>query len=109
MQDGQPGGTKGSSRAPNHHTDSPHPHAFHVTTTVSSLDKKITSSADAQIDSRCTRLLIDRSFAKKLGLAIQSLALPLEVKGCNNTVLDHIDGKVDVRLRIGNHEEARTL
>ena len=86
-----------------------HPHAFHVTTTVTSLDKRITSSADAQIDSGCTRSLIDRSFAKKLGLTVQSLALPLEVEGCNNTILDHIDGKVEVRLRIGDHEEARTL
>ena len=55
------------------------------------------------------RSLINHSFAKKLGLTIQSLALPLEVEGCNNTIFDHIEGRVDVGLKIGNHEEAMTL
>ena len=63
----------------------------------------------AQVDSGCTRSMIDRSYAKRNGLNIQPLAIPLEVEGCNSTVLDRVDGKVEACLVIGGHVETITL
>ena len=53
--------------------------------------------------------MIDRSYAKKNGLNVQPLAIPLEVEGCNSTILDHVDGRVEACLTIGEHVETITL
>ena len=53
--------------------------------------------------------MIDRSYARRKGLNIQPLAIPLEVEGCNSTILDHVDGKVEACLVIGEHVETITL
>lgn len=42
------------------------------------------------------------------GLPIKTLALPLDVEGHNNMVLDCINCNVDIRSMIGGHEEAIT-
>ena len=78
---------------------------FYTPVTLLSLDGRIKDTTTAQIDSGSTHSLIDRQFAKRLGLHITPLALPLEVEGCNKTIVDHIDGHVEVGLRINDHCE----
>ena len=82
------------------------PNAFHLPASIRMAEG--TLQVSAQVDSGCTRSMIDRSFAKKNGLNIQPLAIPLEVEGCNSTILDHVDGKVEACLIIGGHVETIT-
>ena len=83
------------------------PNAFHLPALIKTAQE--TLQVSAQVDSGCTRSMIDRSYAKRNGLNIQPLAIPLEVEGCNSTVLDHVDGKVEACLAIGGHVETVTL
>ena len=83
------------------------PNAFHLPATIRTA--KGTLQVSAQVDSGCTRSMIDRSYTKGSGLNIQPLAIPLEVEGCNSTILDHVDGKVEACLVIGEHVETITL
>ena len=53
--------------------------------------------------------MIDSSFAKASGLTIQPLRSPLQVEGCNHTVLNQVDGRVQLWLHIGPHLETITL
>ena len=86
-----------------------HSKGFYTPITLLSLDGRIKDTTTAQIDSRSTRSLIGRQFAKRLGLHIAPLTLPLEVEGCNKTIVDHIDGRVEVRLGINDHRKRMTL
>ena len=54
-------------------------------------------------------VMISRSFAQASGLTIQPLKNRLQVEGCNHTILDQVDGKVQFRLHIGHHAETITL
>ena len=83
------------------------PNAFHLSALIKTAKEMLQVSA--QVDSGCTRSMIDRSYAKGSGLSIQPLAIPLEVEGCNSTILDHVDGKVEACLAIGEHVETITL
>ena len=85
------------------------PDAFHVH--VQLFDEKSSKPipAIAQIDSGCTRSMINRSFATASGLTILPLRNPLQVEGCNHTVLDQVDGRVQLRLHVGHHAETITL
>ena len=85
------------------------PNAFHVFVQLYDKDATNPVPAVAQIDSGCTRSMINRSFAKAAGLTIQPLKRPLEVEGCNHTLLDHVDGRVQLQLSIGHHKEIITL
>ena len=69
------------------------PNAFHLPASIRMAEG--TLQVSAQVDSGCTRSMIVHSFAKGNGLNIQPLAIPLEVEGCNSTILDHVDGKVE--------------
>ena len=42
-------------------------------------------------------------------MTIQPLEKPLKVEGCNHTLLDHVDGRVQLQLSIGHHKEIITL
>ena len=53
--------------------------------------------------------MINRSFAKASGLTIQPIKNPLQVEGCNHTILDQVDGRVQLQLRISHHKETITL
>ena len=53
--------------------------------------------------------MINRSFAKASGLTILPLKNPLQVEGCNHTVLDQVDGRVQIQLHVGHHAENITL
>ena len=64
------------------------PNAFHLPASIKTTNG--TLAVSAQVDSGCTRSMIDHSYAKGSGLNIQPLAIPLEVEGCNSTVLDHV-------------------
>lgn len=86
-----------------------HSKAFYVTMTITSLDRKIHQTITVQIDSGSTHSLIDCQFANKLGLHVVPLALPLEVKGCNKTTVNHIDGRVEAHLSINGHQKWMTL
>ena len=81
--------------------------AFHLP--ASRRTAKGTLQVLAQVDSGCTRSLIDHSYAKGNSLSIQPLAIPLEVEGCNSTILDHVDGRIEACLVIGGHVETITL
>ena len=83
------------------------PSAFHLPALIKT--DKGTLRVSAQVDSGCTRSMIVRSYAKRNDLNIQPLAIPLEVEGCNSTTLDHVDGKVEACLTIGEHVETITL
>ena len=85
------------------------PSAFHVRVKIQGEDSQELIPAIAQIDSGCTRSMINRSFAKAVGLTIQPLKKPLKVEGCNHTLLDHVDGRVQLQLSIGHHKEIITL
>ena len=62
------------------------PNAFHVHVRLYNRGSTNPIPAVAQIDSGCTMSMINRSFAKASGLAIQPLKNPLQVEGCNHTV-----------------------
>ena len=85
------------------------PDAFHVHVQLYEKGSAKPIAAIAQIDSGCTRSMINRSFAKASGLTILPLRNPLQVEGCNHTVLDQVDGRVQLRLHIGLHAETITL
>ena len=53
--------------------------------------------------------MIDRSYARKSNLDIQLLAIPLEVEGCNSTILDRVDGRVEACLIIEGNVKTITL
>ena len=63
---------------------------FYSPITLLSLDGHIKDTTTAQIDSGSTHSLIDHQFAKRLGLHITPLALPLEAEGCNKATVDQI-------------------
>ena len=54
------------------------PNAFHLPASIRMAEG--TLQVSAQVDSGCTRSMIDRSYAKKKGLNIQPLAIPLTFK-----------------------------
>ena len=83
------------------------PNAFHLPAKIRMASG--TLQASAQVDSGCTKSMIDHSYAKRNSLSIQPLAIPLEVEGCNSTILDHVDGKVEACLTIGEHVETIIL
>ena len=83
------------------------PNALHLPASTRTAEG--TLQVSAQVDSGCTRSMIDRSYARRKGLNIQPLAIPLEVEGCNSTVLDRVDGRVEACLVIGEHVETVTL
>ena len=83
------------------------PLAFYVSAEIQTTDKDI--SITAQIDSGCTKSVIDRAFAKRSKLKIKPMAIPRKVEGCNGTILDKVDGSVEICIRIGGHVEAITL
>ena len=64
------------------------PDAFHVHVQLYERGASEPIPAIAQIDSGCTRSMINRSFAKASGLTVLPLRNPLQVEGCNHTVLD---------------------
>lgn len=76
---------------------------------LASINRHISWTTEVRIDSGCTQPLIDQTFVKRLGISVTPLALPLEVEGRNNTVLDHIGGKVELHLTIGGDEETLLL
>ena len=63
----------------------------------------------AQVDSGCTRSMVDQSYVWKNNLDIQLLAIPPEVEGCNSTILEHVDGRIETCLIIGVHVKTITL
>ena len=85
------------------------PEAFHVRVQLYEKRSSRPIPAIAQIDSGCTRSMINRSFAKASGLTVLPLRNPLQVEGCNHTVLDQVDGKVQLRMHVGRHAETITL
>ena len=85
------------------------PNAFHVHVQLCTKESSDPIPVVVQIDSGCTRSMINRSFAKASGLTILPLRNPLQVEGCNHTVLDQVDGRVQLRLRVGHHAETITL
>ena len=72
------------------------PDAFHVHVQLYERGASKPIPAIAQIDSGCTRSMINRSFAKASGLTVLPLKNPLQVEGCNHTVLDQVDGRVQL-------------
>ena len=72
------------------------PDAFHVHVQLYERESSKPIPAIAQIDSGCTRSMINRSFAKASGLTVLPLKNPLQVEGCNHTVLDQVDGRVQL-------------
>ena len=64
------------------------PSTFHVHVQLHSQGLPNPVSAVAQIDSGCTRSMINGPFAKASGLTFQPLKFPLQVEGCNHTVLN---------------------
>ena len=68
------------------------PDAFHVHVQLREEKMPKPVLVVAQIDSGCTSSMISRSFAKASGLTILPLRNPLQVEGCNHTVLDQVDG-----------------
>ena len=70
--------------------------AFYTPVTLHSLDSHVKDATTAQLDIGSTHSLIIRQFTKWLGLHVTPLALPLEVAGCSKTIVDHIDGHVEV-------------
>ena len=84
------------------------PDAFHVHVQLYEKGSSKPIPAIAQIDSGCTRSMINRSFAKASGLTVLPLKNPLQVEGCNHTVLDQVDGRVQLQLHVSRHTETIT-
>ena len=72
------------------------PDAFHVQVQLYEKESSKPIPAIAQIDSGCTRSMINRSFAQASGLTVLPLRNPLQVEGCNHTVLDQVDGRIQL-------------
>ena len=81
--------------------------AFHLPAKIRTTSGTLQISA--QVDNGYTRSMVDQSYARMNKMVIQLLAIPLEVEGCNSTILDHVDGMVEMCLIIGEHVETITF
>ena len=83
------------------------PLAFYISAEIQTTDEEI--SITTQIDSGCTKSVIDHAFSKRNELLIRPMTIPRKVEGCNGTILDKVDGSVEIRILIGDHVKVITL